>query len=1252
MKPLQKAPHSVGFPSFFTSARLRVTMLAAVAALGLAAIAPAADYNWTGLGDGHSWSDADNWTNAAGVAVAPAVTDNAKYSYHFPVDDSGLAVTQDMRGAIIISTLTFERTSTAPVTVEMSSKELDCVLYCGSQSSVTVPEGMTLLWKADANRWNNQDVTKNGPGKVIFDYLRSPQTQRGFVLNEGTVEVAATSADPKFHVKMGGSDLANPPVFINRKDGAVVGGLDVLRNGGTVELNGTTLHVGANAQMTGSTNNLPTVVADGGTLAFQNERVAKLSEKTPSFHIALDRADVVAPDFNAASILWTFDDADDPTKDTVGSGSRMVKSGSLSVVEDATRGSVLSFTGGAYLKGPDADNWLDGFEPTKGFTVAFWLKPDANCNNAAKILFWGQNAGDRALAMRLNTTSGKNLMVTTWNGNQEIPITTLRDGNWHHIAVTYTGLKTGENIAVYYDGANIHSFARPAYNPLKKDLYIGNMAGTAWGGNASGTPYTGLMDDFVLVHRAFSAKEVARLAANGVAGVFGKTELGDVAAESAGVLAVESGDVSLKTLSGKAFAGGVEMLKADSTLAVGANAGAAATAFRGVIGGEESTFVKKGADYTLSLSGAAKGVTNVVVEAGTLALNRPLARRGLVFRCSFDNAGDIAHDSSPGGMALEITNAVPVTAVAGVSGTAGHFPGSGAFIGSGSSCLPSCLPRGNDSYTISAWIKPTAAACTGTVPICSWGHPDNYRLVMLRFNGEGKIMYSNYGADHGVSGLSDLTDGNWHHIVATYDGSTRKKLLYYDGVKKLDTTLGANLNVGKGNYPFELGHATMIGSRLNQFYTGDMDEFMVFNYAWDADEVAAEFNRTAAPANVAVEPFLPEPVAHWTFDGADPLAAESGEAALKLSASNGEVTFESGDAICGKAARFTNTSGFLTLDTFPADIIPTGNPDCTIVIRYRPDQTQLQGNIYPSVVGWGNDGGWSDGTLVRIGVGSEDSFSVRGLLRGTTMEADGMRRTSLGTDRTRWCTVALVFQTPALRDNRNVTAWLIVDGEIKKSSRLWNDMALPAQDFCIGSNAEGSKTFRGLVDDVQIYNRVLSAGQVRMIAEQFEASKGQATTGTAIPAGVLAAQPDVAVASGATLRVESTETIGNLSGAGDVEIASLARLNLAGTSGFEGAVTGDGVVGIADGATLEFGDGTSPLFGIDCALAIGENVTVHTTVRTGRLLLAEAESFTDAENLSSWTATVPAGVQAHFVLSSDGKKLYLSMPQGLVIYFQ
>lgn len=1221
----------------------------------------AADYNWTGKGDGHSWSDTNNWTNAEGVPVAPTPSNNTKFSYWFPVEDSGLVVTQDVKGAIFISDLTFERMGTAPVTVEFASKALDYVLTFGTSSTVDVPDGMTLLWKTDGNRWSNSDISKNGAGKMVFDMIRSPQTQRGLVVNAGTVEVAPTSADTKFHVKMGGSDLANLPVFINHKDGQVIGGLDTLRNGGTVDLDGTTVKVGASAQMTGSTNLLPSIVADSGTLAFQNERVAKLSEMTSSFGLALDRADVVVPDFGSMAIQWLFDDATNPTRDDVGQGSRMIVSGSPAVVEDATRGSVLSFSGGAYLKGPDTDNWLDGFEPGNGYTVAFWMKPSADCISDAKIFFLGVGAfpSGQALAIRLNNSTTQGLMATAWGGNQTPTTGNLRDGKWHHVAVTYSGVPSGSgNMQLYIDGANIHSWTVSGCNPQKKDLYIGNMAGTAWGSAGSGNPYTGLMDDFLLVPRFLSAKEIKSLVDNGPASIIGTPALGDFAAESGGTLAVGSQTVSLKTLSGSALAGGVEMLKDGSTLTVGTGAGATATGFKGVIGGDSATLVKKGADYALALSGTAPAVTNVVVDGGTLTLRRPRGTRaGLVAYYAFDDLDEPGLDSTPAGMTLGKykynANEIPeqFSAVDGVRGKALRFPG-GISLNANGGRKPSDFPGGNDSYTVSVWIKPAAAACTGTVPICSWGDGNVGLLSLLRFNGESKIMFSNWGYDHEATGLT-LSDGEWHHLVITYDGATHTKALYYDNKQKFSSVISDNLNIGTKNN-FEIGHTDVVSSRLNQYYSGDMDELMVFNYAWSAEEVAAEYNGTANIASAAA-PALPTPVAHWTFDGADPLAAESGEAALKLSVSNGEVAFESGDAICGKAARFSSTSGFLKLDTFPTGIIPTGSATFTAIVRYRPDFAQLDSNnVYPAVMGWGDDGGWSAGTLFRFGVMPGQASSARVLLRGSNIESDNTYRSTLGNERTRWYTVALVYAVPGLNNvvaggSYAAAARMFIDGEHYKSSGQWQALDIAARDFCIGSNADGNKTFYGLVDDVQIYDSALTDGQIRLIAEQLEASKGQATTGTAIPASVLTAQPAVTVAEGAKLKVASIETIGNLSGAGSVEIAPLGRLNVASSEGFTGTVTGEGLVGFADDAVLDFGDGTTPLLDIDHPIALGTNVTVNANVRRGKPIIAHGTSFVGVENLDSWTAVLPGDRKYRFVISQNGTELRLAVPTGLEV---
>ena len=1216
-----------------------ITAFAAVVIVGSAL---AADYNWTGNGDGHSWSDANNWTNEAGVPEAPASSTSQAYSYSFTVGDSGLCVTQDISGTILVGQLTIENTADNAAVIELASKENGCLLDFSAYATVDVPAGATLVWKADANRWANQQFSKNGAGRIVFDLLRSPWTERVFNLNAGSAELSATSADTLFRVMLNGSDAANPPQFTNLKDGAVLGGLDSGRAGGTASIGDMTLYVGASTSG-GATNTLPSVEG-GGTLVFQNERMTKLAENATSFGMVLDRADVIVSPAKTV-VRWLFENSSKPQEDTISAGWRMLASRSPSVTNDTDRGNVLSFSGGAYFYGPDENSWLNDFDPSSGYTVAFWIKPDAKGNTNGKILFLGASQDAQALAIRLNDSTTSNLMVTCWGGNQTPETGDLR-GAWHHIAVTYNGISSPyeeNNMTLYIDGRPVQAWRVWNYSPQKRDLYIGNVAGSAWNSAGAGAPYTGLMDDFCLSSRCLSAAEIDKLKSEGAEVYFDGPTLSDVAAMSAGTLVVDSDSLSIKTLSGNALAGGIETACAGSVVSVGTPASSGMTEYKGVLRGANATLVKDGADYALALGGTVPAVTNLAVRAGTLALRRPRARAGLVAWYPFDDAGDLGFDASPAGLALVNTNETTdvESIAAGADGGAAGFPG-GIFLTSGSEAIPSNFPRGNGSFTVSVWIKPTVGACTGSVPIFSWGSGSEGQLCMVRFNGGNGINFTTYGSsdDLVVGGLT-LSDGKWHHLVAAYDGSSRKKTLYFDGQLQAEKTLTGNLDLRVGRDAFEIGHVSVVSSRVGQFYTGGLDEFMVCDYAWKPAEVKAEFDK-AAPAAVAPASLLSSPVARWTFDGANPLSAESGNAALALS---GEVTYESGEDICGKAARFSSTSGFLKLATFPSGVIPAGNSEFTVVVRYRPD---THGGAYNAhIVGWGNSDGYDNGSLFRM-ASAEYGKSALAIFRGSVLEADGTARTLQGNERTRWYTVAAVYQSPGCGSYTGSTR-LYIDGELKAQSGIWSEMVLPEQNFAIGDCVEGNRRFYGLVDDVQIYDKVLSAGQLRMISERLEASKGKSETGTTVSSGVLAAHPDVTVASGATLRVESVETVANISGAGSVEIAPLARLNVASVDGFTGTVSGQGLVGIADGASVDFGDGTSPLLVLDRPLALGANVTVNCTAKSGRLLLARAASFADAANLATWTAVLPGGRESKFKIANNGTELYLSAATGFTL---
>ncbi len=647
-----------------------------------------------------------------------------------------------------------------------------------------------------------------------------------------------------------------------------------------------------------------------------------------------------------------------------------------------------------------------------------------------------------------------------------------------------------------------------------------------------------------------TADDISALYANGLKATVG---VGSVEARSPGEVAFAKSGVTVKTLSGCALAGGVTMLEDGSTLTVGAEAGTAASTFKGRIGGGDTMLVKEGADYALTLSGPAAAVTNVVVKEGTLELRRPTARMGLVAYYGFDDTA-IGADSSPAGFALSKTGGGTISQIeGGVSGKALNFDGS-AYLKS-TDYLHSTFPTGNDSYTVSMWIKPTAEAYSNNRPLYCWGRDGaETKTSFMRLNGGnsgGGVMFTHWG-DNFVAAAGNLADGNWHHVVAVYDGTARVKTVYVDGTAY---AAAANQAVAVD------GETSLyIGSRsgsTSMTYAGGMDEFMVIAGAWTAGEVANEYARKA-PALVAAETLLPAPVAHWTFDDDAAPGADSSANALNLTTS-GAVTLEAGGAICGKAARFSSSSGYFKLDSFPS-AIPTSSNAFTVVVRYRPDKTQSKA-YYPGIVMWGDPNGWDSGKLVKISTEHGDLHSIRSTVAGSVFMPAGFYRTDMGTERSRWVTAAFTYSP------NNHTTKLYADGEyVSQTEKKLSDIR--AQDFSIGSNYAGTQNFYGLIDDVRIYDKTLSAAQIRLIAEQLEAAKGTSDAADATSA-VLSREPSVDVATGAALKVSSVEAISSLSGAGTVEVARLAELTVDDIGGFSGSLAGYGKVTVLKGLSFD-----------------------------------------------------------------------------------
>jgi len=84
---------------------------------------------------------------------------------------------------------------------------------------------------------------------------------------------------------------------------------------------------------------------------------------------------------------------------------------------------------------------------------------------------------------------------------------------------------------------------------------------------------------------------------------------------------------------------------------------------------------------------------------------------------------------------------------------------------------------GGDAHTVAAWVRLNTAPNSDATVYFQGDRSDGDQLHVF-FNTSASVLeYGWFGDD--LVGATDISDGAWHHVVATYDGTDRT--LYLDG---------------------------------------------------------------------------------------------------------------------------------------------------------------------------------------------------------------------------------------------------------------------------------------------------------------------------------------------------------------------------------------------------------------------------------------------------------------------------------------
>jgi hypothetical protein len=175
----------------------------------------------------------------------------------------------------------------------------------------------------------------------------------------------------------------------------------------------------------------------------------------------------------------------------------------------------------------------------------------------------------------------------------------------------------------------------------------------------------------------------------------------------------------------------------------------------------------------------------------------------------------------------------------------------------------SVLNPGSSAFSISCWIKPPNSNQYG--PILQKRNADGgigqlYALAVATSGFDATVgkkisfslLWNSTSVVRSSHTTADVADGNWHHVVAVWNGSAIK--IYVDGVDRALTSEASTGTISVGMSP---SGALRLGANVpgGFHYTGRQDDLrLFFGYQLDADDIAYLYSSGSGRGRIAVTP--------------------------------------------------------------------------------------------------------------------------------------------------------------------------------------------------------------------------------------------------------------------------------------------------------------------------------------------------------------------------------------------------------------
>src|SRR3989338_305175 len=413
-----------------------------------------------------------------------------------------------------------------------------------------------------------------------------------------------------------------------------------------------------------------------------------------------------------------------------------------------------------------------------------------------------------------------------------------------------------------------------------------------------------------------------------------------------------------------------------------------------------------------------------------------------------------ANDESGNGNNGVVSNATLTTDRLGNSNQAYSFNVSNSYVD-----LPSLYAYSPTYLTLHAWVKYDSDATGRKVIIAKLTGLDTPGNLALEIRGNVIAMILNRDGSsvwHQALGSTPLAGDRWYHVAATYDGSHIK--VFLNGV--LDGSTPYSQGIPIDTIPWMIGvHPRSGGGFFDGFsFKGTIDDVGIYGRALSDAEIRELYEGTAPPppADTCVEP--PSGlVSWWPGEGNADDIVNGNDGALQ----NG-VTFAPG--MVGQAFSFDGVDDFVSVPDSANQ-----KPAVLTVATWFNLPRHTQPGAYGLMVS--KYGGSYNGWMLHM----EASASC-----GPAFEIVGQPSrqayvcSNVPGPLNNWVHVAGTYD--------GTTVSIYVNGVLKGSGTLGGGYTPTSTLLTMGKASWGNIGYNaGLLDDVQLFNRALSASEIQAI---------------------------------------------------------------------------------------------------------------------------------------------------------------------------